>query len=184
MRVILCDTNAELKRVLPLAREHLNMAVDGFVGSITDMAVAAMVAQSDGFGLAAGSLTDAYRKRFAGVDRGVKDAIAGFPFGELLVGQAVAVPLDNTMTKHLVVASISRGVQPIGNASAVMIAARAAMDAALKVKAESIAFPCIGAGFGELPYETVVLGVLAGIAAAQGHPASFPDHHPFFTPGA
>lgn len=181
MRAILCDTNPELKRALPAAREALNMRIDGFVGDITTMSTTAMVCPTDSFGDMSGGVAAAYIKRFPGVDEKVKTAIAGEALNELLVGRAMAIPLSDPTTKYLIVAPIMRRVQPLSDSSAIMLAARAAALEALRLNLESIAFPCIGAGAADLPYETSILGVLAGIMAAEGKPSPFDGGHVFWT---
>lgn len=105
----------------------------------------------------------------------LQKAIQDLPFQELLVGQAVAVETDDQRIPWVIAAPTMRVPGQILDATAVFLAARAAMRCVVSHEMVSAAFPGMGTGTGNIRYDVaarmMVLGCLAAITP-QGFPKS------------
>ncbi|MDQ2079494.1 macro domain-containing protein [Xanthobacteraceae bacterium Astr-EGSB] len=183
MDITFCDVNPRLAEVAPAALAAVGLVdrVKVVTGDVTRLACDAVVVPADAFG-GVGGAADTYRERMPEIAATIVEMVALRPYCELLIGEALAVPTGQRPIAYLVVAPVTRLPAAIGAAESVFIAARAACAEAMKLGVSHLAIPAMGAGVGQLPYETAALAVAAGVAAALGRPAQFPPYHPFHVP--
>jgi len=132
-------------------------------GDICGTACDAVVSPANSFGFMDGGLDLALSERFGwALETRVQAAIRARPLGELLVGEALAVPTGDPRVPWLVVAPTMRvpmrlrqSVAPYLAMKALLVAAR---DPALEPPVDALAVPGLGTGVGGLP---------AAIAARQ-----------------
>ena len=112
----------------------------------------AVVSPANSFGFMDGGV-DAYICAYLGwhVQEKVREQIAGLQFCELLVGEAIVVPIDHAKCKNIIVAPTMRVPSPMHDASGIFLAARAAMRAALDAEFKTVVFPPMGTGAGQIP---------------------------------
>jgi len=105
-----------------------------------------LVSPANCFGFMDGGIDDAYRLYFGnGLQNTVQHIIKSTYGGEMLVGQAFRVPLDNHPFTGVIIAPTMRVPGPIEDPNAVFMAARAAMRCATD---NPLCMPCMGSGAG------------------------------------
>jgi O-acetyl-ADP-ribose deacetylase len=185
MKITVCDVNKDLERAIAGALENLHVELEAKTGDITLLKdVDALVSPANSFGTMDGGVDAAYARRFPGIQAAVQREISNRPFGELLVGEALIVPTGDPMLRNLVVAPTMRVPRSISNSSDVFLAVRAAYAMARSAGFASIAFPGMGTGTGQIPFETGALAIVAGIRAVIDGSLPVPPYHPFFAPAS
>ncbi len=183
MRVIFCDTNQQVAAALMAVFLH-HPHVEIRCGNILDVDADEWVSPANSFGWMDGGIDDAYRKAWPGIEELVKAEIRSqLPFGELLVGQATRVHLPHAFTKpgprgpqSLIVAPTMRKPGVILDSVDVMLAARAAFDAAFMAARQRkdyvVACPGMGTLTGRVASELAARRMREGYDAAA---ALYPD---------
>ena len=91
-------------------------------------------------------------------------------FGELLVGQAIAVRMGDGPTSCLIVAPTMRVPMRITDPADVYLATRAAVRCAHDLNLESLAMPGMGTGCGAVPPAVAAEAMMRGIMHALAPP--------------
>jgi O-acetyl-ADP-ribose deacetylase (regulator of RNase III) len=123
-----------------------------FHGSIFDTKPQAVVSPANSFGFMDGGIDYTYSLRFGwGLEQRLQRLIREEYDGELLVGQAAILATDDKTIPYLVSAPTMRIPTILPKATVnPYLAARAALLCAMKNDLESIAFPGLGTGIGEV----------------------------------
>ena len=181
MKITLIDTNDSVIEAFKALALPEGIDIASAKGDITKTTKCdAVVSPANSFGWMDGGVDAAYMKRFPGIEAKVMAAIAERPIKELLVGEAIAVETGDAKIKTLIVAPTMRLIGQLPIADNIMLAARAAVLCAIEAGVKHLGIPGLGAGTGQVDPNTVVLGIVAGVAAAQGTPLSFGYGHPFY----
>lgn len=169
MKIFVFDRNKEILT-----------AFEGFddVGVITSglesIEVEAIVSPANSFGFMDGGIDYAYSALFGwGVQKQLQEKIAGLPFGELLVGQALIVETGHAAIPKLISAPTMRVPNRIYDLNDIMLACRAAVKVALDSGVQSIAFPGMGTGCGNVPALLAAKAMICGMRNAR-HPMPSP----------
>jgi len=158
------DRNEELIRQFNLVAPDVPTAV----GSIVERACDAVVSPANSFGFMDGGVDYAYSAHFGWhVQEDLRGQLAGRPFGELLVGEALVIPTGNDTIPHVISAPTMRVPSRI-EAQNVFLATRAAVKAAADAGMQHIIFPGMGTGCGGVPFEYAARAMVAGFAAGLG----------------
>lgn len=136
-------------------------------GDARDVRATAVVSPANSFGFMDGGIDYAYSAWLGWhVQERVQREIASLPFGELLVGQALAVETDGEHVPFLIAAPTMRVPKRITDPADVMLATRAAVALALSRGFDSIAIPGMGTGCGGLSPSVAAAAMQAGILQA------------------
>lgn len=128
----------------------------------------AVVTPANSFGFMDGGMDAAVVARFGqSVENMVRERIATYPFGEVLVGQAFMIPTNDPKLPNLIFAPTVRAPKPITHPADVMLAARAAVKLAVDAGFKKIIMPCMGAGTGQLPPIASFAAMIGGIQSAR-----------------
>lgn len=133
--------------------------VEVFEGSILDLTVEAIVSPSNSFGFFDGGIDWLYTKKFGWkIQERVQKTIKEKFNNELLVGQALMVKTDLEGIRYVIAAPTMR-VPTILPKSTVnpFLAAKAALVCAKENFINTIAFPGLGTGVGQVPPEKCAL---------------------------
>lgn len=134
----------------------------------------AIVSPANSFGFMDGGI-DHYYIKVLGEELGIevqKIIKTSYPNG-LLIGQAFLVSTSSDKVKNLIVAPTMRVPRPITDLNDVVLASRAAMSVALQYNLQSVAFPGMGTGVGNVPFDDAARAMLKGIKEAL-NPPPFP----------
>lgn len=120
--------------------------------SLLDIKAEAFVAPGNSFGCMTGGL-DLYYKNYLGfyVEGYLKRTIMSEYNNELLVGQAVSIPLDSDgryTAEYLIYAPTMRVPENVSHTINAYLAAKAALITAIKYNMESVVIPGLGTGTG------------------------------------
>ncbi len=162
MKIILCDTNAELVDAWNEIFAHFRTEVgDGtheveiVHGSIFDQKADALVSPANSFGFMDGGL-DYLISEMIGwdVQRKLQQYIKENTHGELLVGQAAVISTTSDKFKFVISAPTMRAPMILGaNSVNVYLATKAVLFAMTNCKLSSVAIPGMGTGVGKVPVE-------------------------------
>jgi O-acetyl-ADP-ribose deacetylase (regulator of RNase III) len=134
----------------------------------------AVITPANSFGFMDGGMDAAVVARFGdAIANMVRDRIASFPFGEVLVGQAFMVSTGDADIPNLIFAPTVRAPKPITHPADVMLAARAAVRLAVDAGMSKVIMPCMGAGSGRLTPNASFAAMIGGIQSAR-----FPQARP------
>lgn len=132
--------------------------VEVYTGSILDLDVDAIVSPANSFGFMDGGIDVIYSRHFGwDLSERVQSAIKARSMGELLVGEAIIVPTNNSRIPWLVAAPTMRTPMIIRDTVNAYLAAKAALIVAKENGIKSIAFPGMGTGVGRLPPDIAAL---------------------------
>lgn len=123
--------------------------VEVYHGSILDLDVDAVVSPANSFGFMDGGIDRIYSKAFPQLQRRLMENIRDNFNGELLVGQATMVQASDTL--YLIAAPTMRVPMILEESVNPYLAARAAIRLAMSENLNSIAFPGLGTGVGQVP---------------------------------
>jgi O-acetyl-ADP-ribose deacetylase (regulator of RNase III) len=170
MRIILVDRHPELVE----AWQQATPGTEARCGDIFDEPVDALVSPANSFRFMDGGIDLAYTTKFGwGVQEALQRKIREVADGELLVGQALAIPTGHSEFPTLIAAPTMRVPMDIVDPNAVRLATRAAVRLALQLNAQSLALPGMGTGTGRVKFSWAARMMAAGIADALG-PKMFP----------
>lgn len=128
----------------------------------------AVVTPANSFGFMDGGMDAAVIARFGqALENMVRERIASYPFGEVLVGQAFMVPTGDPKIQNLIFAPTVRAPKPITHPADVLLAARAAVKLAVDAGFRKIVMPCMGAGSGRLVPNASFAAMIGGIQTAR-----------------
>lgn len=158
MEILFCDLNYESKLF-----KRCN---------ILDQDVEAVVSPANSFGFMDGGIDYAYSMFFGwGLQNRLQKKLEELPFGELLVGQSIVIPTGNEKIKYVVSAPTMRVPNVIHDMAEIYLAARSATYEANKAGIESLAFPGMGTGCGQAPFELAEIAMKRGCEdALNGYP--------------
>jgi len=138
-----------------------------FTGDVQDVVADAVVSPANSFGFMDGGIDWALTQWLgAHVEQAVIADVQKLPFGELLVGQALAVETGNEAVPYLISAPTMRVPKIIQDPADIMLAARAAASLAKKMGLNSIALPGMGTGCRRLRPDIAARAMMAGIQQA------------------
>jgi len=145
-------------------------AVDGAVGDPADAGATAVVSPANSFGIMDGGIDLSYARRWTGIEDAVRARIAReCLFSELLVGQAIFVPIPGaSATKSLIVAPTMRVPMRIIDPADVYLATRVAVRCAQEHNVDSLAIPGMGTGCGGVAPTVAAHAMMQGIMHALG----------------
>lgn len=150
MEVIFCDKNYSSD--LFIQDDILSLNVD------------AVVSPANSFGFMDGGVDYAYSMEFGwNVQEDLQRKIKDLPFGELLVGQALAIETHHNKIKWVISAPTMRVPNRIYDPADIYIAARAATKCAIEVGVDKLAFPGMGTGCGMVPFLFAEKAMKAGV---------------------
>lgn len=176
MDIIFCGIDAKLCAAWEAALRHPSLSIPARVVccDITSIKVDAVVSPANSFGFMDGGVDLAYSHTFGWhVQARLQAAIQQMPFGELLVGQALAVETDDLDIPLLIAAPAMRIPRNILDSEAIFLAARSAVNEAKRIGVASLAFPGMGTGTGGVPPEIAAPLMVRGIKEGL-HERSFP----------
>lgn len=163
MKITVCDRNPALAEAWPTTA-----GIEVVTGSILDIECDAVVSPANSFGFMDGGVDYAYSEYFGWHVQEMLQAMVGQqPFGELLVGQALLVRTGKAEIPYLISAPTMRVPKRITDPADVFLACRAATAQAIKTGLQHIAFPGMGTGCGDLPFDIAARAMRGGILAAQ-----------------
>lgn len=171
MRIILCAFDEALQTAweaaLPLvAADVINAghSIEIMRGDIVKLTVAAVVSPANSQGYMRGGVDFAYTRHFGpGVEAALRAKIAALPGALLPVGEALAVPTNDTVIPCLVSAPTMETPRRLSGPEPVFAASKAAVRCTLAEGCESLAFPGMGTGTGCLAADTAAEAMLRGI---------------------
>lgn len=174
MRIILCAFDEALQTAweaaLPLvAGDVINAghSIEITRGDITNLSVAAVVSPANSHGYMRGGVDLAYTRYFGpGVEAALRAKIATLPGALLPVGEALAVPTNDSAIPFLVSAPTMETPRKLSGPEPVLLASKAAVLCALAEGYESLAFPGMGTGTGGLAVDAAAEAMLQGIREA------------------
>lgn len=180
MRIIIRDRNKHfLNEFLPWVDKVPDLELqhgDIFLDENFD----AIVSPANSFGFMNGGVDYAYVQKYGQQleDRARSTIQQCYAFGELLVGQATAIPLMPHDTakekkKWLIIAPTMRVPKPINDAADVYLAARAAINVAFVNHYQTVVMPGMGTGVGQVPFDRAARNMVMGIVHGLHTP------HPF-----
>lgn len=144
-----------------------------FTGEVSDVDATAVVSPANSFGFMDGGIDYAYSQLFGwGVQERLMAELQRRPFGELLVGEALAIETNHRIP-WVISAPTMRVPKRIVDPADVMLATRAAVKLAFDMGMETIAIPGMGTGCGGLHPTIAAKAMLAGVASALN-----PVHRP------
>ncbi len=125
----------------------------------------ALVSPANSFGFMDGGIDLVYTKRFGPqLQEDVQAAIAMQPFGELLVGDALDVPIRGSEApSRLIVAPTMRVPLRITDCVDIYLATRAAVRRAYEAQFKTVAIPGMGTGCGLVQPPFAAQAMIAGI---------------------
>ena len=179
MRLIFVDVNPHLVR--SWARVTTDVPeVEVVEGSIFDQACDALVSPANSFGFMDGGLDLSISQRFGwGVQARLQAAIREEYHGELLVGQAHAVPSEDAQIPWVIAAPTMRVPMPLGATLNPYLATRAVLllvrDGALAGQVETVAFPGMGTGVGRVPPGICARQMRAAVGDVLRGETEFPE---------
>lgn len=167
LEVAIVDINENLialaKRDVPEMPSITWSAGDALAG-IAD----AVVTPGNSFGFMDGGMDAAVVARFgAAVENMVRERIATYAFGEVLVGQAFMIPTGDQKIQNLIFAPTVRAPKPITHPADVLLATRAAVKIAVDAGFKRVVMPCMGAGSGRLTPNASFAAMIGGIQSAR-----------------
>ena len=175
MKITVCDRNP----ALAAAWLSDDVGIDVAVGSILDVACAAVISPANSFGFMDGGVDYAYSEFFGWhVQKQLQEQLKTRPFGELLVGEALLVETNHKAIPFVISAPTMRVPNRVYDPADIFLACRAATAVALNAGLEHIAFPGMGTGCGAVPFDIAASAMQNGIMAAiqpQPAPASWRD---------
>ncbi len=152
----------------------LSVAVEIRNQDICTLECDCVVSPANSFGFMDGGVDLAYSRTFGWhVQERLQKAIQELPFKELLIGQALAVPIDYPAISWLIAAPTMRIPGEILDVTAIFLAARVAMAVFLQSDLVQIAFPGMGTGTGGVRYDVAAKMMVNGCLAAL-NPQAFP----------
>lgn len=162
MKILIFDRNETVKAAFRSAPE-----VSVTDAELSDLEVDAVVSPANSFGFMDGGIDHAYSILFGwGVQERLQGMIKGLSYGELLVGQALAVPTYHVKIPYVISAPTMRVPNRIHDLNDIMLASRAAVGAARREGLKAIAFPGMGTGCGGVNPERAAVAMLCGIRNA------------------
>lgn len=133
-----------------------------FVGDITEVTADAIVSAANSLGHMRGGVSQAIRHK--GGDIIEKEARKLSPIG---LGNAVATTAGSLKARWVIHAPTMRDPVEISSVSRIRSASRAALCLAGELGAESIAYPALGTGVGEVTFEQGADAIVVGILEAR-----------------
>lgn len=128
----------------------------------------AVVTSANSFGFMDAGMDAAVIARFGkSVENTVRERIASYPFGEVLVGQAFMLNTNDPKIPFLIFAPTVRAPKPITHPADVLLASRAAVKLAVDAGFRKIVMPCMGAGAGRLAPNASFAAMIGGIQSAR-----------------
>lgn len=153
-QIILCDKNTWLCQEWSQAFTDVK-EVSVFCGDIRQLEAEAIVSPANSFGFMDGGIDALFCQMFGiEIQARVQSAIKTFSHGELLVGQALMVPIpDPIITRiiFLIAAPTMRTPRRIVDFDAVRLSTRAALQCAKDCNVQSVIMTGMGAGSGGVP---------------------------------
>jgi O-acetyl-ADP-ribose deacetylase (regulator of RNase III) len=151
MRIVLTSIDKPLAEAW---REYCDgmQDVEVFEGSIFDCGCKAVVSPANSSGYMDGGIDWTYSQHFGWhVQERLQEKIRTEYDGELLIGQAILMETKNLVIPYLIAAPTMRVPQKLDEKTVnPFLAARAALRVAKRHGIESVAFPGLGTGVGEL----------------------------------
>lgn len=170
--LICCDERQAQQLAIP-ADAHVGLIVGDIrtidLGRLAEARLG-IVTAGNSFGLMDGGYDAAVVARFGtGVQDAVQERIADDYFGELPVGCAVSVPLDDPRLA-LIYAPTMQVPMTIQHTANACYATLAAMREARRLQCDAALVPLMGAGAGALAPEDAVRQIIAAVRAAHNPP--------------
>ena len=126
--------------------------IEVFRGDILDSGCDVVVSPANSFGFMDGGVDLLFSRYFGwGVQAELQQKLQKRPLGELLVGEALAVETNDVDIPYLISAPTMRVPDVIGFEN-ISLACRAAIITAKDLPIDTIAFPGMGTGCGNVPY--------------------------------
>lgn len=170
MKIILCDRKETQvlawKNALINHPKRLDYTIEVVHGEIfqEDTKADVIVSPANSFGFMDGGIDLIYRNRFGmQMQKDLQNQIITYYNGEILVGQAEPVMLNDPVYKILISAPTMRIPNIILDYNDVYLATRAAMSVFSSYAMDSILFPGMGTGVGAVPPEIAATMMLKGI---------------------
>ena len=163
MKITLCSIDESLADAW---RDHCGEidCVDVYVGNILDLRVDAVISPSNSFGFMDGGIDMIYSNYFGvGVQERLQSKIKEVHNGELIVGNAEFVDTGKDNIPYLIAAPTMRVPMILSETVNPYLAARAALLLARNLDMESVAFPGLGTGVGEVEPDICALQVRKAI---------------------
>ncbi len=141
IKIYLRDTNQELVNCWQQAFMHCSN-FDISCGNIFDIKATAIVSPANSFGHMGGGIDLAYRNAFGmRVEEDLKRKIIDVHYGELIIGNAEIIRLDDCNYDYMISAPTMRLPMNVSNTNNAYLAFRAALIAAKESQFASIACP-------------------------------------------
>lgn len=159
--IVLCGISPDLVAAWRAAFAGVD-GVEIVHGSILDQEWDGLVSPANSFGFMDGGIDLLYSRAFGwALQARVQQAIREKFSGELLVGQATAVPIDSA--RHLIVAPTMRVPRVINDYADVYLATRAAVRVAVEHGLRRVAMPGMGTGCGRVPLGEAAVRMQYGV---------------------
>jgi O-acetyl-ADP-ribose deacetylase (regulator of RNase III) len=172
MKISIRDRNPEFVAAAVPIFEGTDISVS--LGSVVGQPAGAVVSPANSFGFMDGGVDYAYSMFFGWeLQAEVQRRIWHERFSELLVGQAIAVATKHPIIPMLIVAPTMRVPKAILDPADVMLATRAAVRIAKEFSIDSIVFPGMGTGCGQVRFDVAALAMRSGCNLGN-HEAAFP----------
>lgn len=154
LKITLCDHNPDIANTLvQIFKEAKNVEV--VQGNILYLQADAIVSPTNSFGDMSGGLDKAIDNFFEGeAQRKIQAQIRTQYYGELQVGNALTIKMDNTRFPNIVFAPTMRIPATVKNTINAYLAMRAILIEAKKFNFSTIVIPSLCSGIGKMPYVT------------------------------
>jgi O-acetyl-ADP-ribose deacetylase (regulator of RNase III) len=151
MKLILRDRNPELVEAWQVHFRNLPNVEIG-CGDIFDIAAEAIVSPANSFGFMNGGIDGAYAARFGiGLQNRLQQYLLDHHNGELIVGEAVKIPIENDFRYYwLISAPTMRVPMDISGTVNAYLAMRAVLRLATREKMGSVLCPGLGTAIGRM----------------------------------
>ena len=170
LTIVLCDRDPGM-----CVAWKQETGLPAILGDVFGIEAEAVVSPANSFGFMDGNVDYRISERLGwDVQKQLQSDIREMYDGELLVGQAHAVPTNDPVYKWVISAPTMRVPKNILDPTDVYLAARAAVRCALRIGASSLIFTGMGTGCGGVAHRTAAKLMDAGINAALTPPA-FPS---------
>ena len=167
IKIILSALEAELAIAWEQEFTKSQIQVSVVQGDILETSADAIVSPANSFGFMDGGIDLLYTELFGrAVQQHLQDLIKNRFGGELVVGQAVTIPTHHEQFPWLISAPTMRTPADLTDTINVYLASKAALRSALDEGLDSIVFPGMGTGVGNLNYNIAAVQMRRGFTDA------------------
>lgn len=148
MKIMIVDRNRTVLDQLSDGLQHSQYVTGFHHGDFNELKADAIVSPANSFGYMDGGIDLAYRNLWPTIQDQVQTEIKKLPFGELLVGQAISVPIKQESNFRMLISAPTMRIPqriPVAN---IYLATRAAVHLAKQTGIETMVFPGMGTGAG------------------------------------